>query len=82
MQIKVIFVPLSANATHILHPLDVAVFKPFKASIDTVMREYNLNGGEGSIARKTAIRLVSNALTKAIMDKLANEIAGFRACGL
>ena len=35
-------------------PEDVSVLKPFKASIDAVMRGYNLNGGEGSIMRKNS----------------------------
>ncbi|RLN51616.1 hypothetical protein BBJ28_00025109 [Nothophytophthora sp. Chile5] len=60
-RLKTILVILPTNDTHRLQPLDVAVLKPFMASIDAVMREYNRNGGDGSIARKIAIRLVSTA---------------------
>nr|CCA21199.1 conserved hypothetical protein [Albugo laibachii Nc14] len=80
VRLKIILVLLPANATNLMQPLHVAVFKPFKATIDAVMREQNLNGCEGSITRKIAIRLVSTAWTKAIMDKPANGITSFTAC--
>lgn len=80
--IKVILVPLPASSVHLLQPLDVAVFEPFKSSIDAVMREYNLNGGEGFISHKTAICLVSTAWTKVIVDNPANGVSGFIACEL
>ncbi|RLN74696.1 hypothetical protein BBJ28_00003175 [Nothophytophthora sp. Chile5] len=52
VRLKIILAILPANDTHLLQPLDVAVLTSFKASIDAVTREYNLNGGDGSIACK------------------------------
>ena len=60
----------------------MAVFKPFKASIDAFIRKYNLNGVESFIKRKTAIRLVSTTWSKTIIEKPSDVIAGSRACEL
>ena len=51
VRLKTILVLLPANGTHPLQPLDVAVVIPFNVSVDSVMRGFNLRGGEGIIAR-------------------------------
>ena len=73
---------MPANATHILQPLHVAVFKPFKTVLKQYIGKYMKDEGTVTINKKAAIKIGSEAWRDGIMLKPDNIISGFRNCGL
>ena len=80
---NIAFVPLMANQTHVLQPLDVAFFKPLKDIWGKVIAHRN---AESLRLRKNII--FTNAKFPGLLSKLLDEMnssnikAGFAKCGL
>ena len=80
---NVYFAMLPPNATHLLQPLDVAVFAPMKSQWQRVLKEYRVESRRvGDIPKSVFPRLL-----KLLWDSMAptvgdNLMAGFRTCGL
>lgn len=77
-----LLVCLPANATHILQPLGVAVFSPFKGKLKRLIGgfvEEDKNGGY-SIDKATAMQLAGMAWRQCNISK--NIASGFSSCGL
>lgn len=45
-ELGILFVGLPANATHIVQPMDIAVFAPFKSKIRALVQQYMFESGE------------------------------------
>ncbi|KAE8959290.1 hypothetical protein PR002_g30586 [Phytophthora rubi] len=76
----ILLILFPANATHLLQPLDVAVFSTFKACIKRQADIYLGNGGGCSLSKEDAVSMASTAWKLSNLE--ANIKAGFRGCGL
>lgn len=75
------FVLLPPNSTHMLQPLDVAYFRPLKASWKRALEEWKLKNR--GVLPKTIFPRMLKTTVEGLGDREMNNIlAGFRACGL
>lgn len=77
---KIILVALHPNATHILQPLDVALFRTFRAAYQRSFQTLCENSGVISI-RKSQVALVLEKTFESLNLKKILE-NGFKTCGL
>ncbi|CAG9565845.1 unnamed protein product [Danaus chrysippus] len=73
-------IALYTNATHILQPTDVAVFRPVKAAWKDTARTWLMNNPGESITKVNFAGILDEALEKSI--KPETLINGFKACWL
>lgn len=78
-ELKIELVALYPNATRILQPADVAVFRPVKSAWKETTREFRQNSGQ-VITKVNFAPVLEKALKKSI--KAQTLINGFKACGL
>lgn len=77
---QIILIALQPNATHILQPLDVAVFGPLKVKWKDTVRKFKIDNNGKEITRADVPRLLSQIIKD---PKMINNIkSGFRATGL
>lgn len=78
---QITLISLYPNSTHILQPLDVAVFKPLKTEYKKVIRQWRLKNNGEKVARENFAPILEQTLNS--LTSL-NEIIrnGFRTCGL
>ncbi|KAH9133486.1 hypothetical protein AeRB84_020458 [Aphanomyces euteiches] len=76
----IIVVCLPANATHLLQPLDVAVFGPLKRRIKKDIFSYMVEVNSCSLSMDVAISLARKCWDVAVTS--SNCISGFKRCGL
>ena len=82
IELRVILVLLPANATHLIQPLDIAVFKPFKSVLKKNIETFMIRTGQTSIGKKDAIEINSTAWIDGIVRKEQNVVNGFRGSGI
>lgn len=74
-------IALYPNATHILQPLDVAVFHPLKLKWKKAVEQWRSNHGAEKLKRENFAPILKQTLDS--MPNLTNIIkSGFRTCGL
>lgn len=73
------FVFLPPNSTHLLQPLDVAVFRSIKAAWRKILNEWKLQN-RGCLPKTEFPRLLRKTIES--INNGANVLAGFRACGI
>ncbi|KAF0693280.1 Aste57867_15734 [Aphanomyces stellatus] len=78
----ILIVCLPANATHLVQPLDVAVFKPYKTRIRELVHDRMINTNAFSLSKRVAINIAASAFVDTIGKKRTNIISGFRSTGL
>ena len=78
---KIILLLLPPNSTHILQPLDVSMFKPFKTSLRRSMDRLMIDEDVSSLTKKQAISLASSAWQNGVLAKPDNVISGFASTG-
>ena len=82
IELRIILVLLPANATHLIQPLDVSVFKPLKLSLKREMDEFMVNHAVTSFNKKDSIDITPRSWNSIIVGKSRNIAAGFEASGL
>uniref|UniRef100_A0A1Y1K537 DDE-1 domain-containing protein n=2 Tax=Photinus pyralis TaxID=7054 RepID=A0A1Y1K537_PHOPY len=75
------FILLPPNSTHMLQPLDVAYFRPLKASWKRVLEEWKLKN-RGVLPKTVFPRMLKSAVEGLGEREMNNILAGFKACGL
>ncbi|XP_037298032.1 uncharacterized protein LOC119190364 [Manduca sexta] len=77
----IILIALFPNATHLLQPMDVAIFRSLKGAWKTAVQSWRLEHIDSPILRKTHF---CPLLNKVLKDTLSPEMFqnGFRKCGL
>lgn len=77
---NIILIALYPNATHILQPLDVALFRTFRAAYQRSFQSLCENSGTLSIRKSQVAHVLKNAFERlGLKTILAN---GFKTCGL
>jgi hypothetical protein len=74
----IILVPLPANATHLLQPLDVSVFGPYKKQISKELQDHKYD--KTTITKSHAVQLGHRAWMSCKAS--ANIVSGFATCGI
>lgn len=75
------YVLLPPNSTHMLQPLDVAYFRPFKAAWRAVLEQWKLKN-RGVVPKTCFPRLLNETIDKIGAKSETNTLAGFAACGI
>lgn len=75
------FVLLPPNSTHMLQPLDVAYFRPFKAAWRKVLEKWKLRN-RGVLPKTVFPSLLKQTIDTVGAKSGANTMAGFKACGI
>ncbi|KAG3169587.1 hypothetical protein PC128_g19106 [Phytophthora cactorum] len=78
----ILLVTLPANATHLFQPLDVAVFRPFKAKVREALHDKVTLTADGSISKADAIAIACAAFSETIIERPQNAVSGFSGVGL
>lgn len=73
-------VSLYANSTHILQPMDVAVFKALKAAYKKMVQKWRQENDLQPLTKYHFAEVLKNAIDSLKMDKILQS--GFKACGL
>lgn len=78
---KIILVALLPNATHLLQPMDVSVFRTLKSGWKETVKNWRIENMRDPVLKK---RHFSPLLKKCIDDRVRGEVLqnGFRKCGL
>ena len=76
----VVVLYLPSHTSHMLQPLDVAVFSPLKSAYKQANGEHVAHTDAGGITRNTFLRCYAEAHRRAVTEK--NARAGFAASGL
>lgn len=77
----IILICLLANSTHILQPLDVAVFRPLKLEWKKVTHQWRIENNGSKLGREMFAPLLEKTLDR--MRNIPDIIkSGFRTCGL
>ena len=82
VELKIILVLLPANATHLVQPLDIAVFRPFKTVLKRHVETFMIENAVTSLSKQDGIKLSSSAWKEGISEKSANIISGFKSSGI
>jgi hypothetical protein len=82
IELKIILVLLPANSTHLIQPLDIAVFKPFKTILKRQMDSFMIENSVTSFSKKEAIQIASRSWMEGVVEKKSNIVAGFKAGGI
>lgn len=77
---KIILICLFPNTTHILQPLDVAVFAPLKSKRKSVVRQWRIDHDGREISKHNVPSLLHNILDNGDFQRSIKS--GFRVCGL
>lgn len=77
---KIILVALLPNSTHVLQPLDVAVFKPVKQEWRNTVHEFRIKNEQHKIRRTDFPGLVKKCFDKTLKTETIKS--GFRSCGI
>lgn len=75
------FILLPPNSTHLLQPLDVAYFRPFKGAWRNVLEEWKLKN-RGVLPKTEFPRLLNKTIETIGVKSTTNILAGFKACGI
>ena len=79
-KVGIILIALHPNATHVIQPLDVAVFGPLKKKWARAVHKWKLEHNEVSISKLHLPKLLDEILASELSQETL--INGFRACGL
>jgi DDE superfamily endonuclease len=82
VELKIILVLLPSNATNILQPLDVAVFKPFKTTLKRHFESFMIENATTTFSKKDMIQVASSAWLQGVVEKEHNIIHGFKTTGI
>lgn len=73
-------IALTPNATHILQPADVSVFKPLKVRWRDVVYNWKIQNPNKSVTREMFGNLLQHALDDGVTEDIIRN--GFKRCGL
>lgn len=76
----IVFIDFYPNATHLLQPMDVAVFKPLKVEWKKVSDAWRLKHNGARIEKREFAKILKVAVDNTDMD--SHLKSGFKACGL
>ena len=82
IKIMFILVLLPSNSTHLIQPLDILVFKPFKTELKHQMEKFMIKNSCTSFTKKDIILIVSIGFEKCISNNTDNVVAGFKGGGI
>jgi hypothetical protein len=82
IQLNIILVLLPANSTHLIQPLDIAIFKPFKTALKRRMEKFMIDNAVTAFSKKDAIEVTSDAWVEGVVNKGEIIVSGFRASGI
>lgn len=78
---NIILIALFPNATHILQPLDVSFFRPFKVHWKNMVYQWKIANNGGKLFREDFAPLLQKTLST-MVNKEQIIVNGFRTCGL
>lgn len=78
-QNKIEVIALYPNSTHLIQPMDVAVFKPLKTYWKKAVRQFHIDNDGAKLRKEHFSMIFESALTSVSKETIQN---GFKACGL
>lgn len=78
-QNQIEIIALYPNSTHLIQPMDVAVFKPLKAYWKKSVRQFHVDNDGSKLRKEHFPKLFETALSLVSKETVQN---GFKACGL
>ena len=82
IKLKIILVLMPSNSTHLIQPLDISVFKPFKTELKHQIEKFMIENACTSFTKKDAIVIASIRFEKGIINQIENIVAGFISGGI